>query len=58
MKLPNDVYMALSMVNMKLRDTYSDLDEMCASEGLDRAELERKLGEAGFTYDEAHNTFR
>ncbi|MCM1152173.1 MAG: DUF4250 domain-containing protein [Muribaculum sp.] len=57
MNLPNDVFMALSIVNMKLRDTYASLDELCASEGIDRAVLESKLKQAGFTYDAQHNTF-
>lgn len=34
--------MLLSTVNMKLRDDYSDLDDLCASLGEDRAALESK----------------
>lgn len=50
MDLPQDPFMLLSFVNMKLRDEYADLDELCASAGIVRAELEKKLGEAGFEY--------
>ena len=31
MDLPKDPVMLLSFVNMKLRDEYSSLDEMCSS---------------------------
>lgn len=50
--------MLYSLVNMRLRDQYSDLDELCASEGVDRAELEKTLSAAGFAYDPASNQFR
>lgn len=41
-----------------LRDHYPTLDELCASEGIDRAELVAKLGEAGFEYMPQINQFR
>lgn len=56
--LPKDPFMLYSLVNMRLRDQYSDLDELCASEGVDKAELETTLSAAGFTYDPASNQFR
>ncbi|MBQ9641039.1 MAG: DUF4250 domain-containing protein [Bacteroidaceae bacterium] len=57
MTLPNDVMMLLSTVNMLLRDEYSSLDELCQAEGIERAELCRRLAEAGFEYSEVHNKF-
>lgn len=57
MNLPNDPFMLLSVVNTKLRDNYSSLDLMCEDMGLDKAELEKKLGEAGFQYDKNSNKF-
>ncbi len=56
--LPKDPFMLYSFVNMKLRDQYSDLDELCASEDVDRAGIEKTLADAGFTYDPATNQFR
>ena len=50
--------MLYSMLNMKLRDQYSSLDELCAAEDIDRAELEKRLSEAGFDYDASVNQFR
>lgn len=58
MSLPQDPFMLYSMVNMKLRDQYASLDELCASEDIDRADLEKRLAEAGFEYDASVNQFR
>jgi uncharacterized protein Smg (DUF494 family) len=57
MDLPNDPFMLLSVVNMKLRDFYSSLDLLCDDMGVDRNELETKLNDAGFEYDEKYNKF-
>lgn len=57
MHLPKDPNMLYSVVNMKLRDEYPSLDELCASLGVDRAELEKTLSDAGFRYDPATNSF-
>lgn len=57
MNLPNDPFMLLSVVNTKLRDNYSSLDLMCEDMGLDKEELEKKLGDAGFQYDKNSNKF-
>lgn len=51
MELPNDVAMLLSLVNMKLRDRYSSLDELCEDLDVDRAELEKKLNDAGYEFN-------
>lgn len=57
-KLPNDPIMLMSIVNMKLRDKYSDLDILCDDMGLDRYELISKLENAGFSYDETTHRFK
>lgn len=56
--LPNDPIMLLSVINMKLRDFYRDIDEMCDDMNVSRAEIEEKLAKAGFIYDESTNQFR
>lgn len=59
MALPEDPFMLLSLVNMKLRDgNYEDLDDFCKSEGCDREELETKLKGAGFSYETEQKQFR
>ena len=50
--------MLMSAVNMKLRDEYDDLDELCAAEGIDRGDLESKLHEAGFDWMPEIRQFR
>ncbi|MBP3535535.1 MAG: DUF4250 domain-containing protein [Muribaculaceae bacterium] len=57
-ELPRDPFMLLSAVNMKLRDEFDSLDELCASLDIDRADLERRLADAGFIYLPAPNQFR
>lgn len=49
--------MLLSVINMKLRDTYSSLDELCESMCIDRAELCGTLAKAGFEYSKENNKF-
>lgn len=58
MSLPKDPIMLYSAVNMKLRDEYSSLDQLCDDLGVDRASLEKKLHDAGFDYDPWTNQFK
>ena len=57
MDLPNDAMMLLSVVNTKLRDYYDNLDELCDDMNVDKKEIERKLSEIDYTYDEKLNRF-
>ncbi len=57
MNLPEDPFMLLSFVNMKLRDFYPSLDEMCRSLDIDRDTLITKLQAAGFEYNAEQNKF-
>ena len=57
MNLPNDPMMLLSIINMKLRDFYPTLDSLCEDMNIDRAELEKRLNDAGFEYNEELNKF-
>lgn len=54
---PKDPIMLMSWANMKLRDYYSSLDQLCDDLEIDRKELEKTLESAGFTYNEAQNKF-
>ena len=58
MSLPKDPFMLLSVINMKLRDNYSDLDELCDDLNESRNEIEETLKNAGFEYDENTKSFR
>lgn len=54
----SDSNILVSMVNMWLRDDYASLDDLCASRGVDRESLMKRLGDAGFVYDARENRFR
>ncbi|MGL5683518.1 MAG: DUF4250 domain-containing protein [Marinifilaceae bacterium] len=55
--LPQDLHMLLSVINMKLRDHYSSLDELCKSMGVDKEWLLKRLAEGGFEYNSDLNKF-
>lgn len=56
--LPKDPIMLLSAVNMKLRDFYSSLEEMCEDMDIRLDEIVNILGSAGFEYDREQNRFK
>ena len=55
--LPSDPAMLLSLVNMRLRDYGEDLDDLCAVFGIERNELEERLKEIDYEYDEERPQF-
>ncbi|MBQ8953068.1 MAG: DUF4250 domain-containing protein [Clostridia bacterium] len=55
--LPSDPNILLSWVNMKLRDEYESLSELCAALDEDEAALTERLAQAGWRYDGALNQF-
>ena len=55
--LPNDPIMLLSFINMKLRDIYPSLDELCDDMEINRSEIEEKLGKAGYECSAENNKF-
>ena len=55
--IPKDPMILLSFVNLKLRDFYSSLDDMCQAMDLDKKELEKKRGNIDYTYDKGCNQF-
>mgnify|MGYP003291123913 FL=1 len=58
MYLPQDPDMLFSMINMKLRDQYASLSDLCDDEDIDASEIVEKLGAVGYVYDEANNCFQ
>lgn len=57
MELPNDPMMLFSVVNMKLRDCYTSLDELCEDMHVDKNALVSKLKAAGFEYSKENKKF-
>lgn len=57
MELPQDPMMLFSVINMKLRDCYSSLDELCDDMNVDKQSIIDKLKTVGFEYNEQQNKF-
>lgn len=56
-ELPQDPMMLFSVINMKLRDFYSSLDELCEDMNVDKEEIISKLAALGFEYNPESNKF-
>ena len=57
MALPTDPIMLLSVVNLKLRDYFKNLDALCEDLNADKADLFAKLRAVGYEYDAQRNQF-
>ena len=57
MQMPNDPNILLSYVNLKLRDFYASLDDMCDDMDVSKVEIEEKLQKIGYNYDSQRNQF-
>ena len=58
-ELPNNPYMLVSAVNMKLRDgEFDSLQDLCAYYDRDTEELRQTLKASGFEYDETLKQFK
>ena len=55
--MPNDPAMLLSYVNLKLRDFYSSLDDLCDDEDVDQQTILDKLSTLGSVYNKDRNQF-
>ena len=53
-----DPNILLSIVNMKLRDFYSNLSALCDDMGMDEEVLKEKLSKIGYEYDDKINQFK
>lgn len=57
MELPEDPMMLFSVINMKLRDCYASLDELCEDMNISKDTLIGKLESIGFEYNAEQNKF-
>ena len=57
MELPKDPMMLFSVINMKLRDCYSSLDELCEDMGVSKEHIISQLKAVGFESSAEHNKF-
>ena len=56
-ELPKAPFMLMSFINMKLRDYYSNLDELCEDLGVEREVITTILGSIGMEYNPETNKF-
>ena len=56
-QLPEDINMLFSFVNMKLRDEFDGLDELCAALDVDKDWLIARLAKGGFEYNSQQKRF-
>lgn len=57
-QIPKDPMILYSFINMKLRDCYKDLNELCDDLDIDRNTIEDTLKSVGFEYIPDINQFR
>lgn len=57
MTLPKDPVMLLSLINTKLRDYNSSLDDLCKENDLNEDEIKEKLEMIDYHYNEERNQF-
>ncbi len=57
MTLPKDPVMLLSLINTKLRDYNSSLDDFCKEYNLDKEYITEKLSMIDYHYNEERNQF-
>ncbi|MCR5153459.1 MAG: DUF4250 domain-containing protein, partial [Lachnospiraceae bacterium] len=53
-----DNVLLYGFINLKLRDYYSSIEDLCEDLELDKDEIIERLKSAGFEYDREHNRFR
>jgi len=56
--LPQDPFILLSMINMKLRDHHKSLDDFCLSENHQKNQILETLAKVNYIYDPHHNQFK
>lgn len=52
-----DINIAYSIINMKLRDFYSSLDDLCEDMDINKSELLKHFEGNGFVYNQEKNQF-
>ena len=57
MTLPKDPVMLLSLINTKLRDYNSSLDDLCKEYNLEKEYITEKLSMIDYHYNEERNQF-
>ena len=53
-----DINIMFSMLNMKVRDEFSDLDDLIKSLSVNKEELLKRMEDNGYYYSERKNQFK
>ena len=53
-----DINILFSMINMKLRDKYNDLEDLCYDMDIKEEELINKFNKEGYKYSKEQNQFK
>ena len=56
--IPQDPFILLSFINMKLRDEYDSLDALADGLDVDVNDIKSRLDSVGFKYDASQNQFK
>ena len=56
--LPQEPEILLGFINMKLRDSYSSLEELCDDLDLSRGDIDNAHNAAGYYYAEKNNRYK
>lgn len=56
--LPQDPFILLSTLNMKLRNQFSDLEKLCIHYQISSSIINDKMNAIGFSYDSESNQFK
>lgn len=55
--LPKDPAILLSYINLKLRDYYDDIEDLCKDLNVNREDIESVLKSIDYSYDEKTNQY-
>ena len=55
--IPQDPVMLLSFINLKLRDYYGSLEQLCDDREVNEQEIRDKLASIDYHYNEERNQF-
>ena len=52
-----DAFILLSIINLKLRDYYSDIESLCDDLGIEKEIIGQRLKNCGYIYNRENNQF-
>ncbi|MFI3177143.1 MAG: DUF4250 domain-containing protein [Eubacteriales bacterium] len=56
--IPKDPVMLLSYLNVKLRDEYDSLGQLCEDLQIEEQEIVKAMCQIDYSYDQEHNQFK